>query len=117
MWVDGYCDLSGKEVGSATAPVALVTTKGIKLNANSVMYGVLVITDPEIPPAEQADDAIPVSLTGGPIVYGAIINDPGAATFSGSFTVVYITDILNKIHPLIILGNLSGSWTDQVTFN
>ena len=31
--------------------------------------------------------------------------------------VVNIKDILKKIFPLIILGNLSGSWTDQVTFN
>ena len=117
VWVEGYCDLSGKEVSSATAPVALVATKGVKLNSNSVFYGVLVITDPTIPPEEQAADAIPVALTGGPIVYGAVVNDPGAATFNGSFTVVYIKDILTKIHPLIILGNLSGSWSDQLTLN
>lgn len=117
VWIDGYCDLAGKEVGSAIAPVALVATKGIKLNSNSIMYGVLVITDPEIPPAEQALDAIPVTLTGGPVVYGAVINDPGAATFNGGFTVVFVEDIVTKIHPLLILGNLSGSWTDQVTFN
>lgn len=116
VWVDGYCDLSGREVGTATTPVALVTTKGIKLNSNSILYGVLVITDPEIPPAEQAVDAIPVSLTGGPTVYGAVLNDPGAATLNGGFTVVYIEDILSKIHPLIVLGNISGSWSDQITF-
>lgn len=116
VWVDGFCDLSGKEVGTATAPLALVATKGIKLNGNSIVYGVLVITDPETPPADQAEDSIVVTLTGGPTVYGAVINDPGAATFNGSFTVVYIRDIIAKIHPLIILGNLSGSWTDQVTF-
>ena len=116
VWVDGYCDLAGKEVGSAIAPVALVATNGIKLNSNSIFYGVLVITDPTTPPAEQADDAIPVTLTGGPVVYGAVVNDPGAAIFNGSFTVVYIQDILTKIHPLIILGNLSGSWSDQLTF-
>ena len=116
VWVDGYCDLAGKEVSSATSPVALVTTKGLKLTSNTIMYGVLVITDPEIAPEDQAEDAIPVTLNGGPIVYGAVINDPGAATFNGGFSVVYIKDILTKIHPLIILGNLSGSWTDQVTF-
>lgn len=117
IWIDGYCDLASKEVGSATAPVALVTTKGIKLNSNSIFYGVLLITDPTIPPAMQAADAIPIALTGSPVVYGAVVNDPGAATFKGGFTVVYIKEILTKIHPLIILGNISGSWTDQVTFN
>ncbi|MCW8925271.1 MAG: pilus assembly PilX N-terminal domain-containing protein [Xanthomonadales bacterium] len=117
VWVDGYCQLAGKEVGSAIAPVALVTTKGLSLNSNTIMYGVLVITDPDIPPEDQAEDAIPVTLNGGPVVYGAVMSDPGAATFNGGFTVVYVTDILTKIHPLIILGNLPGSWTDQVTFN
>lgn len=117
VWVDSYCDLSGKEAGTATTPVALVTSKGVKLNGNTILYGVLVITDPDIPPEEQGVDAIPVSLTGAPVVYGAIINDPGAATFAGGFTVVYIQDILKKIHPLIILGNLSGSWSDQTTGN
>jgi hypothetical protein len=116
VWVDGYCDLAGKEVGTATTPVALVTSKGVKLNGNTIMYGVLVITDPDIPPEDQSEGSIPVQLNGGPIVYGAVINDPGAATFNGSFTVVYVRDIVTKIHPLIILGNLSGSWTDQITF-
>lgn len=117
VWVDGYCDLSGKEVASGTSPVALITTKGVKLNSNSIFYGVLVITDPTIAPEDQTSDAIPVSLTGGPVVYGAIMNDPGAAIFNGGFTVVYVEDIVGKIHPLIVLGNLSGSWTDQLTFN
>jgi hypothetical protein len=113
VWVDGFCDLTGIEVGSAIAPVALVASKGIKLTSNTIMYGVLVITDPDIPPDEQTEGAIPVTLNGGPIVYGVVINDPGAATFNGGFTVVYIEDIVAKIHPLILLGNLSGSWTDQ----
>ena len=116
VWVDGYCDLSGMEVGSGTSPVALVTTGGVKLNSNSIFYGVLVITDPTTAPADQAVDAISVSLTGGPVLYGAVLNDPGAAIFNGSFTVVYVEDIIAKIHPLIILGNLSGSWSDQLTF-
>jgi hypothetical protein len=117
VWVDGYCDLAGKEVGSGTAPVALVTTKGVKLNSNSIFYGVLVVTDPTIPADEQGIDAIPVNLNGGPVVYGAVLNDPGAAMFSGGFTVVYVEDIISKIHPLIIMGNLSGSWSDQLTSN
>jgi hypothetical protein len=116
VWVDGYCDLAGKEIGTATTPVALVTSKGVKLNGNTIMYGVLIITDPDIPAEDQAEGSIPVQLTGGPIVYGAVINDPGGLTFNGGFTVVYVRHILTKIHPLILLGNLSGSWTDQVTF-
>ena len=117
VWVDGYCDLSSNEVGSATGPVALVTTGGVKLNSNSIFYGVLVITDPTIPASQQNEDTIPASLTGGPVIYGALITDPGAAVFNGGFTVVYIKDIVSKIHPLIVLGNLSGSWSDQHTFN
>lgn len=117
VWIDGYCDLSGKEAGSATAPLALVTTGGVKLNSNSIFYGVLLITDPTLAPELQAVDAIPTSLTGGPVIYGAIMSDPGAAVFNGGFSVVYIRDIINKIHPLIVMGNLSGSWSDQQTFN
>ncbi|NNE04350.1 MAG: hypothetical protein HKO64_00655 [Xanthomonadales bacterium] len=117
VWADNYCDLSGKEVGSATGPVALVTAKGVKLNSNSIFYGVLVITDPTVPASEQGIDSIPASLNGGPVVYGAVMTDPGAAIFNGGFTVVYIEDIVSKIHPLIILGNLAGSWSDQSTFN
>ena len=116
VWVDGFCDLASKEVGTAVSPVALVASKGIKLTSNTIMYGVLVITDPDISPEDQTENSIPVTLNGGPVVYGAVINDPGAATFNGGFTVVYVSDIVNKIHPLIILGNLSGSWTDQFTF-
>lgn len=116
VWIDGYCDLSGNEVGSATAPVALVATQGVKLNSNSIFYGVLLITDPTVAPEYQTVDSISVSLNGGPVLYGAILNDPGAAIFNGGFTVVYIEDIIAKIHPLIVLGNLSGSWSDQLTF-
>ncbi|MGA9575912.1 MAG: hypothetical protein WBS20_18360, partial [Lysobacterales bacterium] len=117
VWVDGQCNLAGKEVGTATTPVALVATGGVTMNGNTVFYGVLVITDPDTPPEDQTEDSIPVSLVGGPILYGAIINDPGSAALAGSFTVVFIEDILNKIHPLIILGNLAGSWSDQATFD
>ncbi len=70
VWIDGYCNLAGKEVGTATSPVALVTSKGLSLNSNTIVYGVLVITDPDIPPDEQAEDSIPVTLNGGPVVYG-----------------------------------------------
>ena len=117
VWVDGYCDLSGREAGSATHPLALVTTGGVKLNSNSIFYGVLVITDPTVPPEEQESDSIPISLNGGPVIYGALMTDPGANVFNGSFSVVYIKDITEKIHPLIVLGNLAGSWTDQTVLN
>ena len=115
VWVNGFCDLAGKVVGSTAAPVALVASKGIKLNGNSIFYGVLIVTDPDIPAAAQTIDAIPVTLNGAPVVYGAVISDPGAALFNGSFTIVYMKSILSKIHPLILLGNLSGSWSDQLT--
>lgn len=117
VWVDGFCDLSGKIVSTATAPVALVASKGVKLNANTIMYGVLIITDPDLPPADQAAGAIRVELNGGPVLYGALIFDPGAAALAGGFTIVYIKEILKNIHPLILLGDLSGSWSDQSTFN
>lgn len=117
VWVDGYCDLAGAEVGTATTPVALVTSKGVKLNGNTIMYGVLIISDPSLQPAEQALGDIPVDLNGGPVLYGSLMFDPGAAALGGGFTVVYIHDILKKIHPLIILGSLPGSWSDQSTFN
>lgn len=117
VWIDGYCDLSGKEAGSATGPMALVATGGVKLNSNSIFYGVLVITDPTVAPELQTADSIPTSLNGGPTIYGAIMSDPGVEVFNGSFSVVYIEDILKKIHPMIVLGNLTGSWSDQQTFN
>jgi hypothetical protein len=31
--------------------------------------------------------------------------------------VVYLGDVLNRLDPLIVLGNLSGSWSDQFTVN
>ena len=77
----------------------------------------LVITDPSIPADEQNADTIPVSLSGGPTIYGAVMTDPGASVFAGGFTVVYIEDIVSKIQPLLVLGNLAGSWSDQSTFN
>jgi|GEM_PF-2549372 len=116
VWVDGYCDLAGAEVGTATSPVALVASKGVKLNGNSIMYGVLIITDPDLPSADQVAGDIPVDLSGGPLLYGALLFDPGAAALSGGFTIVYLRDILQNIHPLILLGDLSGSWSDQSTF-
>jgi hypothetical protein len=117
VWVDGYCDLSGKVAGSATGPIALVATGGVKLNSNSIFYGVLLITDPTTPAELQAQDSIPTSLTGGPVIYGALLTDPGATVFNGGFTVVYLGDVLNRLDPLIVLGNLSGSWSDQFTVN
>jgi hypothetical protein len=117
VWVDGYCDLSGNEVGSAIAPVALVASKGVKLNGGTIMYGLLLISDPELPSAGQTLGDIPVDLSGGPVLYGALMFDPGAAALGGGFTIVYVQDILAKIHPLIILGMLPGSWSDQSTFN
>jgi len=80
------------------------------------MYGVLIITDPDLPSADQVAGDIPVDLSGGPLLYGALLFDPGAAALSGGFTIVYLRDILQNIHPLILLGDLSGSWSDQSTF-
>jgi hypothetical protein len=119
IWVDGYCDLpANTTVGSADEPVVLMTPDGIKANANTVFFGVMVILDPRVAPADQGPGSIPVTLlNGGPIFYGSILTDPGGIPFNGGYTLVYLDEILNRVPQIAILGSYPGSWSDLAQSN
>jgi hypothetical protein len=118
IWADSYCDLpANTEIGSAENPVILMTPDGIKLNANTVYYGVLLILDPEVPPDQQTAGSLPVTLNGGPIIYGSIMTDPGGNPFNGGYTLVYVDNILTRIVRSTVLGTFPGSWSDLAQSN
>jgi len=115
VWVDGYCDFpSNTTVGSMDNPVVLITPDGVKFNSNTLFYGLLFVTDPRVPPEEQSPDTIPTQLNGGPVIYGAILTDPGASPFNGGYTLVFLDELLDGISGVFLLGYLPRSWTDLI---
>jgi len=115
-WIDGLCDMpSNSVIGSPDNPIVLVATGGLDFNANSVLYGVLLIVNPKVAPDEQEAGSIQAKMNGGVTVYGAVMTDPGGDPYNGNFTIAYNEAVLKRIQKLTLLGALPGSWSDLVT--
>ncbi len=108
--VKGTCDLQNKTVGSRANPVVLVVWDGnLKMNGNSVFYGIIFC---------YADTSgYEAQLNGGATIYGALLANANVAlnNTNGTYNAVYDQTVLKNIETgsaLSFVARVSGSWRD-----
>jgi hypothetical protein len=107
-WVSGAeCRLDGTNVvGSPRWPVMLISAAATTtFTGNNNIFGVIFITDVEIPDAEW-------NASGTNIVYGSMILDANLDAFVGTFKIIYNKDVSLLAAGSNGIGTLSGGWRD-----
>lgn len=107
-WVSGTdCTFGGGAVvGSPDRPVMIISAaETTNFSGNGTFYGVIFITDVEVPTAEW-------NASGTNTVYGAVIVDAALDAFVGTFQIVYNEDASVLAASSDGLGTLSGGWRD-----
>lgn len=97
IWYQGNLDLSG-DVGTALAPVVLIVTGNLTLNANVKINGLVYV---------MGD----VSGNGTTKIYGALIGN-GNVNTNGNLVVIYDPNVLSAASNLGQAGKVQGSWRD-----
>ncbi len=111
-WVSGsLCNVSADtQIGSPKAPVFLISATEItRFNGNATLFGVLFVTDAEVP------DMVPKAefhAVGTMTIYGAAVIDAEIGAYNGTFQVVYVENILNTVVQKGDSGSVAGSWSD-----
>jgi hypothetical protein len=109
IWITGpTCTINGTVVGSALAPVILVSAADVTaVNGGAIIFGVLYIFD------DDADSpGATLKSTGGATVYGATIVDGEIDKLQGTFQVVYNNAILATASGIKGVGSINGGWRD-----
>ena len=107
-WVTGpKCEInSNTTVGAKDSPVLLISAaKLTRLNGGANIFGVLFVTDVEVPGAE-------VQSIGSNTVYGSVINDGVLGKYQGTFQIVWADDVSEKAANSDGLGSVPGGWSD-----
>jgi len=107
-WFSGTtCQInSNVEVGSAKAPVFLVSAAGTtKFNGGATLFGLLFVTNVENASAQ-------FEAVGNMTIYGAAIIDGTLGKYQGTFQIVYLESVIDQAAGSGGLGNLAGGWTD-----
>jgi hypothetical protein len=105
-WVSGpTCDLK-TQIGGPNNPVLLISAvENTKVSAGAELFGVLFVTDIEVPGAEFTGN-------GHGTVYGAVIMDATMEHFNGTFQIVYVEDVIDQVLDAGLFGAVAGGWTD-----
>lgn len=107
-WVSGpTCNVSANtQIGSAKAPVFLISAAATtRFNGGASLFGVLFVTDAEV-------DTAKFDAVGTMTIYGAATIDAELAKYQGTFQIVYVDSILNKVLSSGGVGNVAGAWSD-----
>lgn len=100
------CVLNANTVlGSAGAPIILISATRTIINGGTKIFGVLYIFDGE-------DSEATLTSNGSTVVYGAVIVDANMGQYTGTFQVVHSTTVLARAAGLNGLGAISGGWRD-----
>lgn len=105
-WATGEDCIVKSRVGSAEAPVVLVSATSLThFNAGAELFGMLFVTDAEDP------DAMFVA-NGHATVYGVGIIDAKLDRYNGTFQLVYLENVIENALQTGTLGVLAGGWSD-----
>lgn len=90
-WIAGDCAITstGGDVGSVANPVILIVDGAFRLSGNVTVTGVV-----------YARGAIDLQLTGGPVLHGTLVAEPGIATAAGTFDIVYQRTVIENASKL-----------------
>ncbi|MGB0205674.1 MAG: pilus assembly PilX family protein [Neptuniibacter sp.] len=116
VWITGNCSIpANTQVGSYDYPIILVVHGNLTMNSNSTFFGIMFSFSDiyTTTPAESFN----ITINGSPTVYGVILVNSNVNLPTGSFTLVYSQNILEKLSNAVdddkyIIGRRSGSWTD-----
>jgi len=110
-WISGSTCAVGKQIGdtgkgTVGGPVLLISAATTtRINAGAEIYGVLLVTDLE-------DANAQFSGNGHGTVYGAAIMDATMKHFNGTFQIVYVEDLIERVLETGAFGAVAGGWTD-----
>jgi len=109
FWISGAdCDIkSNVTVGSVDAPVYLISAAA-QTTVHGSMFGVLFVTDAENSAAEFTGNGLGT-------IYGAAVMDATMKNFNGTFQIVYLDEVLNRVTETGAFGVVQGGWTDFYT--
>jgi hypothetical protein len=108
IWIEGgNCDFTGnKVIGSAEAPVFIISAAStFKATGTVSVFGTLFITD-------VLDPQATLDAHGTMTLYGAAIVDGIMGSYTGTFQLVYLDDIIKLSLESGKFGNASGGWSD-----
>jgi len=110
IWITGStCDINGgTTVGSALAPVILVSEASTSINGGAVIFGVVYIFDGY----PEGSNGAELKSTGGATVYGSVIVDSPIDKLQGTFQVVYNSGVLATATGYAGVGAMNGGWRD-----
>lgn len=111
-WVVGACAIN-QQVGTPSAPVALIVDGCLDVKGQTEFYGLLYVR------AGCANPDEAFSAAGGGQIYGAVVSD-GGVKIRGSIQMIYNEAVLNNLgnSPAFMrFGFLPGSWSDDVCPN
>jgi hypothetical protein len=110
-WISGTrCSLQTQigDTGNGTVggPVLLISAASdTRVNAGAEVYGMLLVTDLEDPNAEFTGN-------GQGTIYGAAIMDAEMKNFNGTFQIVYVEELIERVLDTGAFGAVAGGWTD-----
>jgi hypothetical protein len=113
VWVEGDCSIG--DLASYEEPVILVAEGDITVNGNVTVFGILFAFTDIYPTAPATLNEL--KIVGSPQVYGVILTNADVNLPSGSFTIIYSQQILEKLSnagdtEYYGIGRRAGSWTD-----
>jgi hypothetical protein len=92
--------------GTVGGPVLLISAAAnTQITAGAELYGMLVVTDVEVPGAEFTGN-------GHGTIYGAAIMDAEMKNFNGTFQIVYVENLIQQVLDTGAFGEVAGGWTD-----
>jgi len=110
IWIEGpVCDINGgTTVGSAQAPVILVSEASTSINGGAIIFGVVYIFDGY----PEGSNGAELKSTGGGTVYGSVVADSPIDMLQGTFQIVYNSGVLATATGYAGVGAMNGGWRD-----
>ena len=111
IWITGStCTINAVTVGSALAPVILISEASTSINGGADIFGVVYIFDG--PNSPETTNGAELTSTGGATVYGSVIVDGPIDKLQGTFQVVYNSGVLATATGYAGVGAMNGGWRD-----
>ncbi len=127
IWDQTGCKIQG-QVGSADAPVVLVSDGDIQMNAGGRLFGLLFVRPniygPSTGPLDPTTGATAnnggnLQENGHAVIYGSVVIQGTANKINGTGAVVYSDTVLSKLAneaALNKIGPVPGSWSDRYAY-
>jgi len=119
IWLRSTCDISGT-VGSPSQPVLIVKDGVAKVNADTVIFGLIFVrsTGTEALSPTTGGNA-EIQVNGKTAIYGGIIVQGAADKLNGTGAIIYDKTVMSNLVTNLTIPDvygLPGSWSDTVAY-